>query len=51
MYLEVVREHGTYQLLSQKFAIDGIEFSKAMTGDGIEVKSATLAFRLPAPKK
>lgn len=47
LYLEVVREHGTYQLLSSKFECDGKEFSKELSGAGIEVKAASLAFRLP----
>ena len=44
--LEVVREHGTYQLLTAAFVADGRESSIALKGDGIEVKAATLAYRL-----
>lgn len=48
--LEVVREHGTYQLLTAKVAVDGKEFAKELAGSGVEVKSASVAFRLPAKK-
>lgn len=50
MCLEVVREHGTYQLMTAKFALDGKEFAKELAGTGVEVKSATVAFRLPSKK-
>lgn len=51
MFLEVVREHGTYQILSHGFEVNGVEFSAALVGEGSEVKSATVSLRPPAAKK
>ncbi len=51
MFLEVVREHGTYQILSHDIEVNGVEFSAAMVGEGSEIKSATVSLRLAAAKK
>jgi hypothetical protein len=45
LHLEVVREHGTYQWMSCEFALDGKEFTRALEGAGIEVKSASISYR------
>ncbi len=51
VFLEVVREHGTYQLLSQTIEANGKDFSAPLAGEGIEVKSATVSWRAAATSK
>ncbi|MBI5364182.1 MAG: DUF2271 domain-containing protein [Planctomycetes bacterium] len=52
MLLEVVREHGTHQLVKHAFGADGKAFELALEGEGIELESATLSFQpLEAAKK
>jgi FAD:protein FMN transferase len=51
IFLEVVREHGTYQILSHAIDVTGAAFSADMVGEGVEVKAATVSMRPPAAKK
>ena len=43
MFLEVTREHGTYQLMREKIDTGGGPFSHEIGGN-VEVKSATVRF-------
>lgn len=49
VFIEAVREHGTYQVMQQKITIDGKEKSFDLKG-GVEIKSAKVTY-VPPQKK
>lgn len=52
LLLEVVREHGTYQLVKHAIDANGSPFDVALEGEGTELASARATFtKVEAPKK
>lgn len=49
IYVEAVREHGTYQIMKQDVSIDGKPFSFTMPG-GVELASGKVMFTKPEKK-
>ncbi len=50
LFIEVAREHGTYQLIRQSVTLGDKPFATTKLKTNVEVKSASIEYRKPSPK-